>query len=198
MQPLGVVQDFFAEAGQDCLVAEDPSYRPRTRGQDSGILEKVSIRVHGAGEQGRLATSWRFGIVLTVLLHEDGADLAEIVDTAEHLVTPDLAGPRRVEFPGGFPRHRIAGTEIGDIVLGVGLGQLLRAEHLHGVPETYDPRWIIRHVYHHPGVDVMHGSRISSWILLGLRLRSFACTQLIMALAMLRMLESPVHRIFRS
>jgi hypothetical protein len=45
---------------------------------------------------------------------------------------------------------------------------LAGAEHLHGVPETYDPRWIVRHVYHHPGVDVMHCSRISSWILLDL------------------------------
>jgi hypothetical protein len=89
------------------------------------------------------------------------ADLAEIVDTAEYLVTPDLAGPRRVEFPGGIPRHRIAGAEIGDIVLGVGLGQLLRTEHLHGVPESYDPRLIIGHVYHRPGADVMHCSRIS-------------------------------------
>src|ERR1700733_13928707 len=70
------------------------------------------------------------------------------------LLTAYLAGLRPT-FPGRFPWHRIVGAEIGDIVLGVGLGQLLRAEHLHGVPETYDPRWIIRHACHHPGVDVI-------------------------------------------
>jgi hypothetical protein len=41
----------------------------------------------------------------------------------------------------------LARAAIGDIVLGAGLGQLLRAEHFHGVPKTYDPRWIIRHVH---------------------------------------------------
>jgi hypothetical protein len=36
------------------------------------------------------------------------------------------------------------------MVPGIGLRQLLRAEHLHGMPETDDLRRIIRHIHYHP------------------------------------------------
>ena len=145
LQTLGVVQGVFTEAGQDRLALDNLAYRPRARGQDGRLLDEVSVRVDGTGEQGRLAARWRLWVILAVLVHEDVADLAEIVDTAEHLVAPDLAGRRRAEFPARFPRHRIPWTEVNDMLLGINLGQLLGAEHLHGVPETYDLRSIIGH-----------------------------------------------------
>jgi hypothetical protein len=151
-QVLGVVQGVFTEAGQDRLALDNLAYRPRARGQDGRLLDEVSVRVDGAGEQGRLATRWRLRVILAVLAYEDVADLAEIVDTAEHHMAPDLAGPRQAEFPARFPRHRIPWAEVDDMFLGINRGQLLRAEHLHGVPETYNPRRIIRHAHHHPGV----------------------------------------------
>jgi hypothetical protein len=80
------------------------------------------------------------------------------------------------------------------MVPGIGLGQLLRAEHLHGVPETYDLRWIIRHVHYHPRVDVMHNNRIFITAAPGPVIASFTCTPAGHGLSLPRLSESAVPR----
>src|SRR5580693_5914804 len=139
---LAVQAGLRLEAGEYRLASADPADRPCAGGQYRGVLDQETVRVYRAAEQGRLAADRGLRVVLTEMRYQYVADLAQLVDAAEHLVPPDLAGSRR---EGLLPGHGLAGTDVDDVVPGVRLRKCLRAEHLHGLPEPYDTCWVIRH-----------------------------------------------------
>ena len=129
---------------------EDLSRCPCARGKHGRLLNQETIRVGGAGEQGRLTLHGRFMILLAVVLHEHVADLAEFVNAAEDLVSPDLTFFCFRAVRSLFPGHRLVGAEINNVAAGIWLRQLLRAEYLNCLPEPYDPRLVVGHEHHRP------------------------------------------------